>query len=287
MMEDSQRASRIMTYRTLSLTIEGAVAHLQLSRPETMNAMDGAFFAELRDVATRLHREAKARAVVLSSTGRHFTSGMALDVFTSNPLPEGTAGRRLALHDVVLALQGAFTALERLRVPVIAAVQGGCIGGGVDLVAACDVRYASEDAFFCIQETNIGITADLGTLQRLPKLIPVGVVREYAYSGRRMAASRARELGLVNDVFATHEATVEAALALAREIAGKAPVVVAATKQAITFARDHSVAESLEQMALLQAAVWDSKDVVEAITAMKQKREPSFGELEPVRVLGE
>jgi enoyl-CoA hydratase len=276
-----------MTYRTLSLTTEGAVAHLQLSRPETMNAMDGAFFSELRDAATRLHREAKARAVVLSSTGKHFTSGMALEVFTANPLPEGTPGRRLALHDVVLALQDAFTALERLRVPVIAAVQGGCIGGGVDMVAACDIRYATEDAFFCIQETNIGITADLGTLQRLPKLIPVGVVREYAYSGRRMATARARELGLVNEVFPTHEATVEAALALAHEIAGKAPVVVAATKQAITYARDHSVAESLEQMALLQAAVWDSKDVVEAVTAMKQKREPRFGELEPVRVFGE
>jgi enoyl-CoA hydratase len=276
-----------MTYRTLSLTIEGAVAHLQLSRPETMNAMDGAFFAELRDAATRLHREATARVVVLSSAGKHFTSGMALEVFAANPLPEGTPGRRLALHDVVLALQDAFTALERLRVPVIAAVQGGCIGGGVDLVAACDVRYASADAFFCIQETNIGVTADLGTLQRLPKLIPIGIVREYAYSGRRMAAARARELGLVNEVFPTHQATVEAALALAGEIAGKAPVVVAASKQAITYARDHSVAESLEQMALLQAAVWDSKDVVEAITAMKQKREPRFGELEPVRVFGE
>jgi enoyl-CoA hydratase len=212
---------------------------------------------------------------------------MALETFTATPLPEGTPGRRLALHDIVLALQDAYSALERLRVPVIAAIQGGCIGGGVDMVSACDVRYASDDAFFCIQETNIGMTADLGTLQRLPKLIPVGVVREYAYSGRRMPAARARELGLVNDLFPTHEATVQAALALAREIAAKAPVVIAATKQAITYARDHSVAESLAQIALLQACVWDAKDVVEAITAVKQKREGRFGALEPVKLFGE
>jgi enoyl-CoA hydratase len=212
---------------------------------------------------------------------------MALEAFVTNPLPEGTSGRRLAIQDVVVALQDAFSALERLRVPVIAAIQGGCIGGGVDMVTACDVRYASVDAFFCIQETNIGITADLGTLQRLPKLIPIGVVREYAYSGRRMPAARARELGLVNEVFPTHEATVDAALTLAREIASKAPVVVAATKQAITYARDHSVAESLDQMALLQASVWDSGDVKEAIRATKEKRAAKFGELAPVKLFAE
>jgi len=276
-----------MTYRTLELACDAQVAHVRLARPDSMNAMDAAFFAEIEDVATRLHREASARVVVISSTGKHFTAGMALEAFVTNPLPEGTSGRRLAIQDVVVALQDAFSALERLRVPVIAAIQGGCIGGGVDMVTACDVRYASVDAFFCIQETNIGITADLGTLQRLPKLIPIGVVREYAYSGRRMPAVRARELGLVNEVFPTHEATVDAALTLAREIASKAPVVLAATKQAITYARDHSVAESLEQMALLQASVWDSGDVKEAIRATKEKRAAKFGELAPVKLFAE
>ncbi|MGA8052597.1 MAG: enoyl-CoA hydratase-related protein [Burkholderiales bacterium] len=276
-----------MTYRTLELACDAQVAHVRLARPDSMNAMDAAFFAEIEHVATRLHREASARVMVISSTGKHFTAGMALEAFVTNPLPEGTSGRRLAIQDVVVALQDAFTALERLRVPVIAAIQGGCIGGGVDMVTACDVRYASVDAFFCIQETNIGITADLGTLQRLPKLIPIGLVREYAYSGRRMPAVRARELGLVNEVFPTHEATVDAALTLAREIASKAPVVVAATKQAITYARDHSVAESLEQMALLQASVWDSGDVKEAIRATKEKRAAKFGELAPVKLFAE
>lgn len=276
-----------MTYRTLELACDAQVAHVRLARPDSMNAMDAAFFAEIEDVATRLHREASARVMVISSTGKHFTAGMALEAFVTNPLPEGTSGRRLAIQDVVVALQDAFSALERLRVPVIAAIQGGCIGGGVDMVTACDVRYASVDAFFCIQETNIGITADLGTLQRLPKLIPIGVVREYAYSGRRMPAARARELGLVNEVFPTHEATVDAALTLAREIASKAPVVVAATKQAITYARDHSVAESLDQMALLQASVWDSGDVKEAIRATKEKRAAKFGELAPVKLFAE
>ena len=276
-----------MTYRTLELACDAQVAHVRLARPDSMNAMDAAFFAEIEHVATRLHREASARVMVISSTGKHFTAGMALEAFVTNPLPEGTSGRRLAIQDVVVALQDAFSALERLRVPVIAAIQGGCIGGGVDMVTACDVRYASVDAFFCIQETNIGITADLGTLQRLPKLIPIGVVREYAYSGRRMPAVRARELGLVNEVFPTHEATVDAALTLAREIASKAPVVVAATKQAITYARDHSVAESLDQMALLQASVWDSGDVKEAIRATKEKRAAKFGELAPVKLFAE
>lgn len=276
-----------MTYQTLELTCDAQVAHVRLARPDSMNAMDAAFFAEIEHVATRLHREASARVMVISSTGKHFTAGMALEAFVTNPLPEGTSGRRLAIQDVVVALQDAFSALERLRVPVIAAIQGGCIGGGVDMVTACDVRYASVDAFFCIQETNIGITADLGTLQRLPKLIPIGVVREYAYSGRRMPAVRARELGLVNEVFPTHEATVDAALTLAREIASKAPVVLAATKQAITYARDHSVAESLDQMALLQASVWDSGDVKEAIRATKEKRAAKFGELAPVKLFAE
>lgn len=179
------------------------------------------------------------------------------------------------------SLQDAFTALERLHMPVIAVIQGGCIGGGVDLACACDIRYASADAFFCIQETNIGVAADLGTLQRLPKLIPEGVAREYAYSGRRMSAERARELGLVNEVHATQAEALAAALALAKEIAAKAPTAIWATKQAITHARDHGVSESLDHMALLQSSLWASEDLAESLAAMKQKRAPRYADLPP------
>jgi enoyl-CoA hydratase len=276
-----------MTYRSFELAIADRVAHLKLARPDEMNTMNAAFFTELAAAAAHLHEKAPARALVISSTGKHFTAGMALDVFsgTSLAMPR-TAAERAGFREVVVALQDAFTALERLRMPVIAVIQGGCIGGGVDMVAACDIRYATADAFFCVQETNIGMAADLGTLQRLPKLIPEGVVREYAYSGRRMPASRARELGLVNEVFPTQAEALAAAEALAKEIASKAPTAVWGTKQAITHARDHGVAESLDHMALLQASIWASDDVREAMVAAREKRQPEFKDLPPIATFG-
>ena len=276
-----------MTYRSFELAIADRVAHLKLARPDEMNTMNAAFFTELATAAAHLHEKAPARALVISSTGKHFTAGMALDVFsgTSLAMPR-TAAERAGFREVVVALQEVFTALERLRMPVIAVIQGGCIGGGVDMVAACDIRYATADAFFCVQETNIGMAADLGTLQRLPKLIPEGVVREYAYSGRRMPASRARELGLVNEVFPTQAEALAAAEALAKEIASKAPTAVWGTKQAITHARDHGVAESLDHMALLQASIWASDDVREAMVAAREKRQPEFKDLPPIATFG-
>jgi enoyl-CoA hydratase len=159
---------------------------------------------------------------------------------------------------------------------VIAAIQGGCIGGGVDLVAACDLRLCSADAFFSIQEINVGLVADLGTLQRLPKLIPPGVVREYAYTGRRMTADKALAVGLVNSVHATHEELREAALALAREIAQKSPLAIAGTKLAINYARDHGTREALEHMAVLQAAILSPDDMRAAIEAVRTKQAPAF-----------
>ncbi len=276
-----------MTYRSFELAIADRIARLTLSRPDAMNTMDATFFAELAAAAAALHADAPARALVIASTGKHFTAGMALEVFSGPSLAmPATPAERAGFRETILALQDAFSALERLRMPVIAVIQGGCIGGGVDLVCACDIRYASADAFFCIQETNIGLAADLGTLQRLPKLIPEGVAREYAYSGRRMPAVRARELGLVNEVFATQAEALAAAEALAREIAAKAPTAVWGTKQAITHARDHGVREGLDHMALLQAAIWASDDVREAVAAAKEKRAPRFADLPPLAKFG-
>lgn len=276
-----------MAYRSFTLETAEKIAHLKLNRPDKLNAMDGVFWRELDEILEQLQRAAPARVLVISSSGKHFCAGMDLAVFEQGEaIPEGNASVRTALHEQILQLQHTFTRLEALRMPVIAAIQGACIGGALDMVTACDIRYASAEAFFCVQEINIGLVADVGTLQRLPKLIPVAVAREYAYSGRRLPAARARELGLVNDVFADHAATVDAALALAHEIAGKSPTAVWASKQAINYAREHSVADSLQQMALLQMGVWQSSDIAEAVRANAEKRPAQFDDLAAVPPFG-
>lgn len=276
-----------MAYRSFTLETDAKIAHLKLNRPDKLNAMDGVFWRELDDILEQLQRDAPARALVISSSGKHFCAGMDLAVLEQGEaIPEGNASSRTALHEQILQLQRTFTRLEALRMPVIAAIQGACIGGALDMVTACDIRYASSDAFFCVQEINIGLVADVGTLQRLPNLIPVAIAREYAYSGRRLPAARARELGLVNDVFADHAATVDAALTLAHEIAGKSPTAVWASKQAINYAREHSVADSLQQMALLQMGVWQSSDIAEAVRANAEKRPAQFDDLAAVPPFG-
>jgi enoyl-CoA hydratase len=262
---------------SFSLTIENNVAHLVLNQPKAMNTMHPQFWRELDGVLTDLHRSGEARALVISSTGKHFSAGMALETFggaiqMNDKTPEG----RAAVFDTLSDMQATFTKLETLRIPVIVAIQGGCIGGAVDMVTACCIRYASAEAFFCIQEINIGMVADVGTLQRLPKLIPLAVVKELAYTGRRLTADKAMQYGLVNAVFDSPEATLQAAMECAKEIASKPPVAMWGTKQAIHFARDHTVDESLKQMGWLQAAIWSNRHVGEAVTAMKEKRAGNF-----------
>jgi enoyl-CoA hydratase len=149
------------------------------------------------------------------------------------------------------------------------------------MVSACDLRYASADAFFCVQEINLGMTADVGTLQRLPKIIPDGLAREMAYRGHRVPAARAREMGLVNDVFDTHESLIESALAVAREIAGKSPLAIWGTKEMATYARDHSVADSLKHMAAWQSGMFQPADMMETFVAKTEGRDPQFDDLLP------
>ena len=262
---------------------EGAVAHLVMNRPQALNTMNPAFWRELDEVLQRLHREGSARALVISSTGKHFSAGMALDTFggaitMDDTTPEG----RAAIYDLLTDMQGTFTKLETLRIPVIAAIHGGCIGGAVDMVTACCIRYATADAFFTIQEINIGMVADVGTLQRLPKLVPLGVVKELAYTGRRLTAQKALGYGLVNEVFDTQEAMLDAALACAREIAAKPPVAIWGTKQVIHYTRDHPVDDALRQMGWVQGAIWSNAHVRESIAAMKDKRAADFPPLAPV-----
>ena len=265
------------------LTVIDHVAHLVLNKPEALNTMHRTFWRELDAVLTRLHKSSDARVLLLSSTGKHFSAGMALETFSGDGMmddqtPEG----RAAMFDSLQDIQSTFTKLETLRIPVIAAIQGGCIGGAVDLVTACCIRYASAEAFFCIQEINIGLVADVGTLQRLPKLMPLGVVKELAYTGRRLPAQKALGYGLVNEVFDTHEAMLTAALQCAKEIASKPPVAIWGTKQVIHYARDHSVDDALKQMGWVQGAIWSNSHVGEAVTAMKQKRAAEFPPLAPL-----
>ncbi|MBU6502176.1 MAG: enoyl-CoA hydratase/isomerase family protein [Burkholderiales bacterium] len=273
-----------------SLSVVDHVAHLVLNRPGAMNTMHPTFWRELDQVLTTLHRESRARALVISSTGKHFSAGMALETFGGAiAMDDQSAEGRAAIFDLLTDMQATFTKLETLRIPVIAAIQGGCIGGAVDMVTACCIRYATQDAFFCIQEINIGMVADVGTLQRLPKLIPLGVVKELAYTGRRLPAQKALGYGLVNEVFDTHEALLAAALQCAQEIATKPPVAIWGTKQVIHYARDHSVDDALKQMGWVQGAIWSNAHVREAVAAMKEKRAGSFtalSELQSFREIG-
>ena len=276
-----------MRYTCFEVEEADNVTHIRLNRPEQLNSMIPAFWAELPEIIDGLSDGGRTRAVVLSSTGKHFCAGMDLSVFGGAGL-EGeetlSAGRRHAnFRYSVLHLQRALTALEEARMPVLAAIQGGAVGGAVDLITAADCRYATEDAWFCIQEINIGMTADVGTLQRLPKLIPEGIVRELAYTGRRMSATRAAEVGLVNEVFADHDAMLSGVHEIAAEIASKTPLAVHGTKEMINFTRDHSVQEGLKYMALWQTGMFQPSDMAEAFTAMKEKRDATFEDLGEVR----
>ncbi len=273
-------------YECFEVSISDKVAHLQLKRGDELNTMTPAFWNELPAIIGEIDAAASARVIVLSSTGRHFSAGMDLSVFTGGASIGGGGAKevgrqRSQLWMMVQHLQDAFTALEHARMPVLAAVQGGCIGGAVDMICAADARYATADAFFCIQEINIGMTADVGTLQRLPKLIPEGVARELAYTGDRMPAQRALEVGLVNQVFDDHDALVEGVLGIAGRIATRSPLAVWGTKEMINYTRDHSVDDALRYMAGWQSGMFQPTDMLEEFAAKNEGRDPEFEDLPP------
>jgi enoyl-CoA hydratase len=271
-----------------AVTLEGQVAHIKLNRPDALNAMSRAFWSELPAIVRDIDDNARARAIVISSTGKHFSAGMDLQNFAG---VGGDGGARAGDRSIsgeasrrrLRSLQDAFSCLDEARMPVIAAIQGGCVGGGVDMTSACDIRYASADAFFCIQEINIGMTADAGTFPRLCRLIPQGWVRELAYTGRRLPAEKAREIGLVNDVLPDHDAVVAHALATAHEIASKSPLAVAGSKVMINYAREHDTAAALDYIGVWQAGMHAGSNVAESFKAKQEGREPRFPDLLPIR----
>ncbi|HEY9239985.1 MAG TPA: enoyl-CoA hydratase-related protein [Burkholderiaceae bacterium] len=261
-----------------SLTVDGAIAHLQLNRPERLNTMAPPFFPLLRDAVRGLQAGGDTRVLVVSSTGRHFCAGMALDVFGAGDalLATRTARARLAFQETLRGLIECFSALDEARFPVVCAIQGGCVGGALDLATACDIRVCSADAFFTVQEIQIGMMADLGVLQRLAKIVPPGIAREMAYTGDRLGAERALAVGLVNAVLPDADAALAHAMTLARSIAAKSPLAITGSKLALNHARDHGTAASLAQMTLLQSAIFDTDEMAVAIRAWKAKATPEF-----------
>lgn len=282
--------NKLTGYECFEVSINHLVAHLEFSRPEALNTMTKAFWLELPRCIREIEASTDARVIVISSTGKHFSAGMDLGVFSDpSAVPMGGEPGRMAenLRRVVLQLQDTLSSLERVRLPVLAAVHGGCIGGALDLVCAADSRYCTRDAYFTIKETELGMTADVGTLQRLPKLMPEGLVRELAYTGRRFGAEEAHRLGFVNAVYENQEAMLKAVLGIAETIAGNSPLAVTGCKEMLNYSRDHSVEDSLLYMATWQAGMFRPGDLMTTFQAKAQKQSPSYEGLLPVKPLFE
>ena len=274
-----------MAYECFDVSITDKVAHVKLDRGPNLNTMIPSFWSELPEIINEISDEGKARAIVISSTGKHFCAGMDLANFTPSDSPPNAHNgmRSESAYRVTLDLQHTITCLEKARMPVISAIQGACIGGGVDLATATDLRYCTKDAFFCIQEINIGMAADVGTLQRIPRLVPEGIVRELAYTGRRFLPEEALKHGLVNKVFDTKEEMMEGVMEVAKEIASKGPLAIAGSKESLNYGRDHTVEESLNHIALWNNAMGIGDEMSVAFKSKAEKKDPEFEDLLPRR----
>ncbi|HSO45042.1 MAG TPA: crotonase/enoyl-CoA hydratase family protein [Rhodoferax sp.] len=266
-------------YETLSVSLQDHIATIKLNRPDKANAMNLAMWHELRQAFKWVDATADARVAILEGEGKLFTSGIDLQMMMGmgDQIQHDCEARtRENLRQVILDLQDSLTALERCRKPVLAAIHGACIGGGIDLICCADMRYCSSDATFSIKEIDIGMTADVGTLQRLPKLIGEGMVRELAYTGRKFDAAEALQMKLVNRVFESREALQAGVRELAASIAAKSPLCIRGVKEMISYARDHTVADGLNYVATWNAAMLLSNDLQEAMMANMGKRAPKF-----------
>mgnify|MGYP001285542903 CR=1 FL=1 len=281
-----------MSYTCFDVEISDQVAHVRMIRPEKRNSMNPAFWEELPTIIKDIDHNVRARVIVISSTGPHFCSGLDISSFTSAGTPpkldqetirRNRIARGASFYQDCQRSQDSISSIENCRIPVLVAVQGGAIGGGVDITTAWDIRYACEGAFFTVYEINIGMTADVGTFPRLVKLIPEGIVRELCYTGRRMPANEAKQVGLVNEVYADQETMLESVMAVAREIAGKAPLAVHGCKRMITYARDHSTLDGLDYISIWNASMLQTEEMSEAITSSREDRSGDFVDLPVIK----
>jgi enoyl-CoA hydratase len=276
---ETSMSAELPVFETVTVSVADHIATVRLNRPDKMNAMNLAMWHDIRRAFQYIDALPEARVAVLEGEGRAFTSGIDLQMMMGlgGQIQNDCDGRsRESLRRVILDLQDALTSLERCRKPVLAAVHGACVGGGIDLITCADMRYCSADAWFSIKEIDIGMTADVGTLQRLPKLIGEGMARELAYTARKLDAAEAREIRLVNRVFESPEALRAGVRAIAADIAAKAPLAIRGVKEMITYARDHTVADGLNYNATWNAAMLMSADLQEAMAAGMAKRAPEF-----------
>lgn len=273
---------------TMILERHGAIAHLRLVRPQRANAMTVDFWRQLPSCLRECAADARVRVLVLSAEGRHFSGGMDLQAFRvmarGRESVEGARWRANFRHNL-LRIQEELSLLESVRFPVIAAVQGACLGAAVDLLCACDIRYASADAYVTIAETNVGLTPDAGTLPRMARLMPEGVVRELVFSGRPMSADDACRYGFFNRVFPDAATTLTAAMELAREIAAKSPHAVSGSKEMLNYGRDHSAGDTLRYIAAWQAGAISFDDIEAAIAAQRDHATPQFDDVHLTRHL--
>ena len=271
----------------ITVELRGHVAIVWLDRPEKRNAMAPGFWTEFPEIMDGLGGDPNVRVVVIAAKGPSFTVGLDLIAFgpavmggdiaaIGGAASQSEVEKRVNTYHQIKLMQRTFTAIEDNPKPVIAAIHGHCIGAGVDLTTACDVRLAAADAVFSVRETKIAMVADVGTLQRLPAIIDPGKVAELVYTGRDWGAGEALEMGFVTAVHEDADAVLEAALALAGEIAANSPLAVQGSKAVLTAARRHKVQQDLDQVALWNAAFLYSDDLAEAMTAFMEKRPPDY-----------
>lgn len=267
-----------MNFKTLVIIEAYGVAHIEMNRPDKANALNGTMWKELK-IAFDWLNESHLRVGVLSARGKNFTAGIDFDLLAEahaklSILPEGK--KQEQLKKTIAELQGVVNAVENCQKPILAAIHGACIGAGVALICACDLRYSTLDARFSVKEVDMAIVADLGTLQRLPKLVGDGFARELAYTGREFDGNEAHEMKLVNRIFMDKNNLMTFVLDLAADIASKSPMTIRGIKDTLNYSRDHTVAEGLGQVAARNASTLFSSDFAEAMVAAKQKRAAIF-----------
>ncbi len=268
-----------MSYNSFLLDIKDHIATVSINKPQMANALHTRDWLEMKSVFEELDKNDEVRAIILHGEGKHFCAGMELATFMElqQEVNQECEGRkREDMKAYILMIQDCISAIEKCKVPVIANIHNGCIGGGLDLVSACDFRYCTADAWFTIKEVDLGMVADLGTLQRLPKIIHPGIMAELAYTGRKVFADEAVKIGLVNQSFESKESMLNHANSIARQISEKSPLTIRGIKDVLLYQRDHSVSDGLKYVSIYNAGTLLSSDLQEAMSAYFEKRTPEF-----------